>query len=183
MPQMVLVGPLGELDLCDELRLHPSAPLHHFLRKRNAAAGILWFRKIRERANVRFERAHAVVNLPFDRRYESVADLRNEDQLPSIVVPDEERIEGFGGGEVAAYDELLSGTDSAFDPGATTPPRFVHAVSAFSDHALEAVLRGRRNQLVSAGVQRSRMPDRIRCIDERRFEKLTALPKRQARHV
>src|SRR5437763_12346373 len=77
---MILVGPLRELDLRDQLRLDPPTSLHHFSGKSDAAAGILRFRKIRERTHVRFECAHAVLHFSFDRRYESVADLRNEDQ-------------------------------------------------------------------------------------------------------
>jgi hypothetical protein len=79
MPQMPVWRPLGERDLCDELRLEPSASLHRLCRQRQAAARVLRLWQVGEWAPGRLEVGEAGGDLLPRFRREAVADLGDEE--------------------------------------------------------------------------------------------------------
>lgn len=98
MPQVVIRGPVSVADPGDQVRLKPSAFLHHFRRQSFAPSGAFRLRKIGKRAPGRFKRLHLSLDLALQGRRKSFSDFGDEDQLLPFVVADQERIRTVAAG-------------------------------------------------------------------------------------
>ncbi len=102
---MIIGCPLGELDLCDLLRLEPDTVFDFFLRKCPLSSFSLL--EIGEGACLRFQIFQSSPNLAADVRHKPVSHLGRIKKSMVIIGPDYYRIEGVSG-SVSANDELLA---------------------------------------------------------------------------
>jgi hypothetical protein len=96
VPQVVVAGPLEELELADELRLQPLAFRHIRFRQSLAPPTAPRFRQIRKRALVDLEPFELSEQLRAGDRCKPVAGSRYVDQLVTLVVPKDQRVERLG---------------------------------------------------------------------------------------
>src|SRR5690242_5800844 len=140
MPQMICGRPIGELDFCNKPRLHPSILLQNLSRKCFALPRALRLGQIVKRADRSFQAAKALEHLRLNVVREPVLNLCNEDQLSVlVVVPYRQVIEVILSHAVTTNDELLPLVDSILEPIAAALSRFVSAIGAFGNDALQAL--------------------------------------------
>src|ERR1700682_5167929 len=133
VPQMVLSGPFNEFELPHEHRFQPPA-IDHFLRgQAGTPASGLRFGQIREWTSGDLERLKPLHQILAQTRSESVAGPSRVDQLPVLVVAEDERVERHATDRVPPDDELLPPVDPHLQPGARSLPRLIPTVPAFCD--------------------------------------------------
>src|SRR2546428_4418108 len=133
---MTVFGPAVELDLDHDLRLHPGGRVRQL--------GLLG-----ERAGVPFERLQLRLQLLQGALVEARPDVRREDELPLVPVPDENSAQRRARSlspRVAADDEVRASGRLDLQPQRRAPARLVAAVLALADDTLEAALKRRLAQ-------------------------------------
>jgi hypothetical protein len=129
MSNLAVVGPLGEGDLGDELRLHP-------VRVFAKPPG----RRRRERALCRFELVQRRSELARAFCREAGPDLAGEDQIVAVVVADEQRADSYARPlriREAADDELLPANTLGLQPPAALSEQ-IGEVPVLGDDPLES---------------------------------------------
>src|SRR5688572_11593646 len=116
MPQMVVAGPLEELELTDELRLQPLAFRHLRFRQPLTPTTAPRLRQIRKRALVDLEPLELSEQLRAGDRCKPVAGSRYVDQFVALVVPTDQRVERPGSARVASDHEFLTAVHAHFHP-------------------------------------------------------------------
>src|SRR6267378_3152594 len=150
--QMVLPGPFDEFELPHELRFQPAAIDHLLRRQAGTPSSALRSAQIRERTGSDFEKLKPLRQILAQPRSESIASPCRVEQLPVLVVAEDERVERRATDRVPANDELLPPVDTHLQPGARSLPRLVPAVPAFRDQSFESL----RLDRVSPGRSASR---------------------------
>jgi RNA polymerase sigma-70 factor (ECF subfamily) len=137
VPQVVVAGPLEELELADELRLQPLAFRHLRFRQPLAPTTAPRLRQIRKRALVDLESLEFLEQLRTRNGSEAVAGSCDVDQLLALEVPKGQSIERLRSAGVAADHELLTAVDAHLNPRTRAQSRLVHAVAALGNEPFE----------------------------------------------
>src|SRR5207248_7709144 len=129
LAQSAVAGPLAELDLADQLGLDEGGVLEPRHRRVEGAVGTR-------------ERRHLLAQLVEQAVGEAGADVPRVDELPAVVVAEEEGTDGAGppafARRPAADHELLAPVVLDLEPGPRALAGLVDAVEALGHDALEA---------------------------------------------
>src|SRR5262245_43201216 len=117
MTEMMVCGPLEELDVRNELRLQPAALRHLGFRQALSPPAASLFRQVGERAVRSLESLKPREQLLTHRRRKAVACSRHVHQPVTFVESKYHRIEHSRTDRVAADNELLTSVDAHFQPG------------------------------------------------------------------
>ena len=96
--------PLGELYLSDQFGLEPNTVLHLFTGERKLRTFFLW--QVSEWTTGDHQPSQLLPNFTAQSWHEAVSHLASVDQLITVVIADDQRIERIAG-RVTADDELL----------------------------------------------------------------------------
>jgi hypothetical protein len=118
MSEVIVGGPLEELELADEHGLQPYTLGHLRLRAALAPSPTPCLWKIGERALADIEALELLEKLRSRYRREAVARSRRVHQLAVLVVPEHQRVERLRSPRVASDDELLPSVHPHFHPRA-----------------------------------------------------------------
>src|SRR5262245_16738514 len=184
MPQMVVAGPLEELELTNEYRLQPLTLGHLCLRQTLPPPPAPSFRQVDEGTLAGLEAFELSEQLRTRDGSESVAGTRDVDQLVVFVVTEDQSLEGLRSLCQPADDEFLAAIDAHLHPRASSEAGFVEAVAALGDEAFESMGLHRFDQDRQFRVERRRIPHGLRQFGKDSFfEQLSASVERLTLHV
>jgi hypothetical protein len=168
LTKLIVPGPLGKIDLGDQYRLNPFAPLHDRGGYTQSPSPRPFFGQINKGTRRTPNRLQTTVELCQSSLREAGTDSAGVKKPASrAIATDKQCAEIFAaaiGQRVAAYNKLLLMSQLDFDPRPTAPAALVTRIRPFGDQPLEAELTRHSQNLVSGTPQLLGKPDIVRSF-------------------